>query len=258
MSEASAPNVLVEVCVGSIADIENAVAAGADRVELCGALELGGLTPSIGLLELALQVAKVPVVVMLRPRAGRFRYDDYEFRTMLRDLERVLNAGAAGIVFGILDEQGRVDAPRCRELIRLAGGATTVFHRAFDFIADQRAALEALSELGITRVLTSGGQPNTAEGAAALRGLINHSAGRIEIMPGGAIRAGNVLEIVRATGCNQVHIGAATSLSDGSITEPARIELVDRRFSHGTAHRGVLGEAVSEVVAALRTSKLRD
>ena len=134
-----ASRILVEVCTGSVADIERAVAAGADRVELCGALELGGLTPSIGLVETALASNQIPVVVMLRPRAGGFRYDRHEFAAMLRDAERFLGLGVSGVVFGILTEHGQIDVARCGELLQSVGATQTIFHRAFDFDLDQRA-----------------------------------------------------------------------------------------------------------------------
>jgi copper homeostasis protein len=239
-----------------VADIERAAAAGADRVELCGALELGGLTPSIGLVETAVAASPIPVVAMLRPRAGGFLYDHHEFAAMRRDAEQFLELGAAGIVFGVLDERGNIDAARCGTLLRDAAAAQTVFHRAFDFIGNQRAALDTLMDLGFTRVLTSGGKPTAAEGAATIVELVSHAAGRIEIMPGGGIRADNVLQIVRSTGCHQVHIGASTSQNDGSITDTTGIELVDGRFMQGTAHRAVLSGSVAETVSALRGTSL--
>ncbi len=250
----NAARILVEVCVGSVADIERAVAAGADRVELCCALELGGLTPSFGLVETALAASSIPIVVMLRPRAGGFRYDHHEFAAMLRDAERFLELGASGVVFGILNKHGQIDVARCGKLLQSTGAAQTIFHRAFDFVPDQRAALDTLIELGITRVLTSGGNPTAAEGAAEIRELILLAAGRIEVMPGGGINADNVLDIVRATGCNQVHVGASTSQVDGSTADTRGIELVDGRFLHGTAHRAVSSESVAETVTALRNS----
>jgi copper homeostasis protein len=249
--------ILVEVCIGSVADLEQAMAAGADRVELCGALELGGLTPSLGLAETVLAASPVPVVVMLRPRAGGFHYDSHEFTAMQRDAERFLALGASGIVFGVLDGHGRVDVSRCQKLVQSAGAAQTVFHRAFDFLRDRREALDALVGIGLTRVLTSGGKPTAAEGIAAIRELISHAAGQIEIMPGGGINVGNVVEIVRATACNQVHVGAAMRRSDASIPEAAGIKLVDKRFTQGPAHRGVSREAVAETLAALQTSEFR-
>jgi copper homeostasis protein len=249
--------ILVEVCIGSVADLERAVAAGADRVELCGALELGGLTPSFGLAESVLATSPVPVVVMLRPRAGGFHYDGHEFDAMQRDVERFLNLGASGIVFGILDQHGRVDSLRCRKLVQTAGAAQTVFHRAFDCVRDQRAALDALIDIGMTRVLTSGSKPTAMEGAAAIGELISHAGALIEMIPGGGINPGNVVQIVRATGCNQVHVGAAMQLDDASIPEAAGIELIDQRFTHGAAHRGVSGETVAHTLAVLQTAELR-
>jgi copper homeostasis protein len=244
--------VLLEVCVGSMADAAAAIAAGADRLELCSALELGGLTPSDGLVEAALSVSPVPVVVMVRPRAGGFCYDRHEFAVMLRDAERFLNMGASGIVFGILDEHGRIDAARSRELVSLAASVDSVFHRAIDFVSDQRLAIDGLIELGCTRVLTSGSHPTAAAGTAAIGALIAHAAGHIEIMPGGGINAENIAEIVHVTRCNQVHIGASIVRDDGSIAGATGIELSDRRFVYGVAYRAVMGDAVAAVKAALQ------
>jgi copper homeostasis protein len=252
-----AARVLVEVCVGSIADIQRAVTAGADRLELCSALELGGLTPSLGFLETALAASPIPVVTMLRPRAGGFRYDGHEMAAMQRDAEQFLELGASGVVFGVLDERGQIDRPRCRELIRSIGTPHLVFHRAFDFVRDQRSALDMLIDLGVTRVLTSGGKPTAIDGANEIRDMISHAAGRIEILPGGGINADNVVEIVRTTGCNQVHLGAAAPLNDGSLTDTAGIELVDRRFMRGTSYRAVSCESLTDTVAALRNASLR-
>ena len=109
-------------------------------------------------------------------------------------------------------------------------------------------------ELGITRVLTSGGKPTAAEGAEEIRELISHAAGRIEVIPGGGINSHNVLEIVMATGSNQVHVGASTSQVDGSITDTSGIELVDGRFMQGVAHRAVSCESIAATVTALRSA----
>jgi copper homeostasis protein len=252
MNQASS-HILLEVCVGSVADIDAAVTAGADRLELCSALELGGLTPSIGLVEAALSVSPVPVVVMVRPRAGGFCYDRHEFDVMLRDAGRFLEMGVSGIVFGILDRHGRVDRSRSQDLINLADSLDTVFHRAFDFVTDRRAALDELIELECTRILTSGGEPTANEGASMIRELIAHAEGRIEILPGGGINADNVAELVRATRCDQVHIGGSMPNYDGSIAGE-RIQLCDRRFMRGASYRAVNGAAVTATVAALQST----
>src|SRR5262245_25071201 len=119
--------ILVEVCVGSLADVMAATAAGADRVELCGGLELGGLTPSIGAVETVLENCSVPTVVMVRLRAGGFCYDRHEFAAMLRDTERFLSLGASGVVFGILDRNRHIDAARAREIVDRVATRETVF-----------------------------------------------------------------------------------------------------------------------------------
>lgn len=245
--------ILIEACVGSAADVAAAVAAGAGRVELCGALELGGLTPSIGVVETVIEMSTVPVIVMLRPRAGGFCYDRQEFSAMLRDAERLLALGAAGIAFGILTREGRVDVARSRELTTRVENRDAVFHRAFDFTRDRRQALEALVEAGCTRVLSSGGAPTALAGVAALRGMVEAAGGRIEVMPGGGVRADNIAEIVRATGCRQVHLGAAGPASDGTPTA-AGMELCDRRFLEGMSYRTVDGQALRAAIEALRDS----
>jgi copper homeostasis protein len=245
-------SILVEVCVGSVADVQAAMAAGAGRVELCSAMELGGLTPSMGLVEAALAVSSVPVVVMLRPRAGGFYYDEHEFASMRRDARMLLEAGAAGIVFGMLGRDGAVDANRLRELVEIAGSADTVFHRAFDFVSDQLIALDVLREIGCKRVLTSGGRATAIEGAEQIRRLVDRAAGGIEILPGGGVNARNAAEVVQLTRCTQIHIGASGPSDDGSIGQPAPLQLCDGRYREGFVFRTVVGGQVEDVVRAVK------
>ncbi len=249
---------LLEVCVGSVADIRAARAGGADRVELCAALELGGLTPTLGLVETALSTAAdMPLIAMLRPRAGGFCYDRDEFAAMLRDAELLLDRGVAGLAFGVLTRDGRIDAPRCRELVALVGAAQTVFHRAFDFAPDQDAALEELLAVGVTRVLTSGGQATAMAGSDQIRRLVDRAADCLEILPGGGIRADHAAALLAATGCRQLHIGAAVGVDDGSITARAGMSLWDNRFSSGPAHRSVESAQVAAVARAIREPAAR-
>ena len=209
--------VLLEICVDSVADALAVADAGADRIEFCSALSLGGLTPSHGALAEVKHRVERPVVAMIRPRESGFCYRDTEFAAMCRDAQTACQLGAEGIVFGILDERGRVDAARCGELRTLAADRQAVFHRAFDLVQDPLAALETLIDLGFTRILTSGQQPTAIEGAALIRQLIERADGRIEILPGGGLNEMNVAEFVRATGCRQVHMGLATLCEDPSI-----------------------------------------
>ena len=222
-------------------------------MELCSALELGGLTPSLAVVEQVVAQTSLPVVVMIRPRGGGFAYSASEFAAMVRDAELALAAGAAGIVFGVFDDSGSVDAVQVRRLVDIAGGRETVFHRAFDFVADQSAALEQLIDLGVTRVLTSGGAATAADGVERLRTLVDQAGDRIEILPGGGVSPHSVEHIVTQTGCRQVHIGAARSHVDDSISPGEAASLCDlRRLSAGECRR-VAEPFVAETVDRLNS-----
>ena len=208
--------ILVEICCGSIDDAIEAERGGADRVELCSALFLGGLTPSIGTIQEAKARLKIPVMVMVRPRGGGFCYTAAEFASMERDVEAAVAAGADGIVFGILSSDGKIDVDRCKKLRQLVGNRQSVFHRAFDVTPDAFAAVEQLVEMGITRILTSGQKDTVPEGMDLIRALMERAGNRIEILPGGGIRPYQVKDVIARTGCRQVHLTAWKSAVDAS------------------------------------------
>lgn len=207
---------LLEICCGSIDDAIQAQAGGAQRVELCSALFLGGLTPSIGTMQVARQRLKIPIIAMVRPRAGGFCYTGEEFETMQRDAESLIAAGADGLVFGILKEDGEIDLDRTRRLGSIAGTRQSVFHRAFDVTPDPFRALDQLIDLGITRVLTSGQRDTVAQGAGLIRRLIEHAHGGIEVLPGGGIDPERVADVVEQTRCTQIHLTAFKTVEDRS------------------------------------------
>ena len=213
---------LVEICCGSADDVFEAAMAGADRVELNAALPLGGLTPSIGQLTVAKNTG-VELVAMIRPREGGFCYSTREFETMVRDARALLAAGADGIVFGILHEDGTVDAERCKRMVKVVGSKQAVFHRAIDVTPDWRAAIDTLCSLGFGRILTSGQAPTAMEGAATIREMIAYAKGRIEIMPGAGIRPNNVLELIEKTGCSQIHASLRGTRIDTSCSAHSNI-----------------------------------
>ena len=198
--------ILLEITCESIDDALASELAGADRLELCASLAVDGLTPSLGFALEVLALVKVPFLAMVRPRAGDFVYAEQELGVMERDLGLLLEAGADGVVFGCPNREGRIAERACARLVDAADGAETVFHRAFDRLPDQLEGLETLAGLGVTRVLTSGGAKTALEGADRIRALVERAAGRIEILPGGGIREYNVEEVVRRTGCDQVHL----------------------------------------------------
>jgi copper homeostasis protein len=209
-------NVLLEICCGSIDDAIEAEKGGADRVELCSALFLGGLTPSVGTIQEAKRRLKIPIMVMVRPRGGGFAYSEAEFASMERDAEAAVENGADGIVFGILQSDGGIDIPRCRRIRQLIGKRQAVFHRAFDVAPDPFEALEQLVDLGITRVLTSGQKDSVPEGVELIKKLTERAGDRIEVLPGGGIQAWNMKEVVERIGCRQVHLTAWSTVFDTS------------------------------------------
>jgi copper homeostasis protein len=215
------PELLVEAVCCTADECVEAEANGADRIELCSALVVGGLTPSLGTLLEARASTRLPIVSMVRPREGGFRYSARELATMRRDAEVALANGADGIVFGILREDGTVDADRSADLLAIARAASpragsrpvqTVFHRAFDSVPEPFVALETLIQLGVTRILTSGREPTAVAGAALLRRLAERAAGRIEILPGGGVREANVAALLRVSGLDAVHLSDRAGL----------------------------------------------
>ena len=201
-------SVLLEVCCGSLDDAIEAERGGAQRVELCSCLFLGGLTPSIGSMIEARRRLKISIVAMVRPRGGGFCYTEAEFAAMQHDARALLDAGADGIVFGILNRDGTVDLERNRVLREVAGQRESVFHRAIDVTPDPFRALEQLIDLGFTRVLTSGQQDTVPEGLDLIQRLIERAGDRIHVMPGGGIKPYAIADILRVTKCRQLHVAA--------------------------------------------------
>jgi copper homeostasis protein len=196
---------VIEAAVETPEDAAYAEGGGADRLELCSALDLGGLTPTLGTFFEIASVRQLPTFVMIRPRGGDFVYTASEFRVMGRDLGAFLPYRPAGFVFGILRPDGHIDEDRCGELLQLANGLPCVFHRAFDRTPKMLDSLEKLIELGFRRVLTSGREPTAIAGSKNIAAMVAHADGRIEVLPCGQVRSRSVVEIVRLTKCDQVH-----------------------------------------------------
>lgn len=209
-------SVRIEACVDSIESALAAVEGGADRLELCDNLAVGGTTPREQLLRTVKERVPISVFAMIRPRGGPFVYSDDELAHMYRDIERAKECGADGIVIGILDRYHRIDLGRTRELVNLAAGVPVTFHRAFDLVPDKLAALDALADAGVKRVLTSGGPATAEEGASMLARLVDHARDRIVVLAGGNVRAHNVRDLVRRTGVREVH--ARCELDPARIT----------------------------------------
>jgi len=202
----------IEICCGGLDDVVASADGGAHRVELNSALELGGLTPSIGTLRLALEKTSLEIIAMLRPRGGGFWYSDEEFETMLIDLDLLLESGAHGIAFGILTRSGELDDERCKiifDRMDKCGGREAVFHMAYDEATTEAfEMLSRLESLGFARLLTKGRAETAMLGAESLKKYIDFTVTKgmkLEILPGGSIRPSNACEIVTKTGAAQLH-----------------------------------------------------
>lgn len=196
--------VLLEVCVDSPKGLAAAIEGGADRIELCSALELGGLTPVAGLMKAA-AAAPIPVYAMIRPHAGPFIFDTADEAAMMADIDAVHAFGLEGVVIGANRPDGTLDMPLIQRLKAHAAGLGSTLHRAFDLVPDADAALEQAVELGCERILTSGCTPKAMDGLETLKRLSAKAEGRISIMPGSGVRPSNAAEILRATGAREIH-----------------------------------------------------
>jgi copper homeostasis protein len=203
--------ILIEVAMESVDDAIAAEEGGADRLELCSALDLGGLTPSLGLYETVRLAVRLPVFVMIRPRSGDFVYSEREIAVLSRDIAHFLPLKPDGFVFGILHADATIHLNACRDLIAAASGVPCTFHRAFDRTSNALQALEDCVALGFRRILTSGRATEAIAGLRNLGRLAEAARGRIGVLPCGRIRSDHVAEIVRHLGCLEVH---------GSFAEP--------------------------------------
>ena len=208
----------VEIAVQDVEGARIALEEGADRIELCVALgATGGLTPSFALIQACSHGLPRGVQVLVRPRSGSFVFGKTERMVQLGDVRSAILAGASGVVVGGLNEDNTIDVPFAAALIECARDegrrcnrdVQVTFHRAFDMVPDQFAALDVLIELGYTRVLTSGGAPTVPEGLDRLRDLVRHAAGRIEIQAGGGVTPESI-GAIRAAGVDAIHLSGKT------------------------------------------------
>lgn len=197
--------VTVEVCIDSVESALESQRGGADRVELCDNLMEGGTTPSAGTIEVVRSRSDIRLHVIIRPRGGDFLYSVDEHEIMKRDVAVAKRSGADGVVFGMLTEDGEVDRERTRELVELARPLAVTFHRAIDVTRDPFEALDALVDLGVDRVLTTGQEDVVWEGLDVIAKMVEHARGRIAIMAGGGSDR-NVKAIVERTGVQEVHV----------------------------------------------------
>ena len=200
--------ITLEVCAANIESVIAAEEGIADRIELCSALEVGGLTPSAGLIRESVNSTSLPVMVLIRPRAGHFYYSQAELNIVLHDIQQAADLGASGIVIGALDDQFSLDMPSLEKMVNAAEGLDLCFHRAIDFVPDVKKALESLTELGFSRVLSSGQERSATEGAGNLKKMVQWASPSLSIMPGGGIHENNIVQLMEQTGAREFHFSA--------------------------------------------------
>ncbi|MCU0903595.1 MAG: copper homeostasis protein CutC [Tabrizicola sp.] len=250
--------VTLEVCVDTAEGLGQAVAGGADRVELCSSLALGGLTPTAGLMAIAARCG-VPVVAMIRPRAGDFVWSEVEVAMMATEIAAVRAAGLAGVVLGASLPDGRLDVPVLRRLVaaarrtdgdrflhrnrtgafegsepefsKIPGTFDLVLHRCIDLVPDMGMALEEAVALGFHRILSSGGATTAEAGAARIAALVAQAAGRISVMPGSGVNPGNAA-MLKGLGIREIHASCSASTAvTGRVVEMGFAPPVRRQTS---------------------------
>ena len=200
----------LEICIDSAESAIIAANNGATRLELCGHLMIGGVTPCVGLIEMVKDVAKIPAHAIIRPRFGDFVYSDLEFEQMKRDIVSCRRHLVDGLVLGALTPDGHLDIEHLKPLVELGDGLHLTLHRAFDLCVDPFKALEDAISLGFHTILTSGQCATAYEGRNLLKELIKVANGRIDIMPGAGINTSNMKEIISDTGAKSIHLSAKT------------------------------------------------
>ena len=229
----------LEICANSLQSALNAQLAGADRIELCSELSVGGVTPSLGLLKSVKEKITIPVHVLIRPRSGNFNYSDEEFEQMKLDIQLCKDLGFAGIVSGVLHEDERIDMERTAALIEISNPLSFTFHRAFDCVPNPEKALEKLIQLKVDRILTSGQKDKAIEGLELLKRLKSKAKDKLIILPGSGIRPKNA-EVFKESGFEEIHTSASVSVEGKSP------------FFDNTEQTVSDPETISEIISIIR------
>jgi len=218
-------NRIIEVCCYSVQSAINAQRGGAARIELCQGMAEGGTTPSYATIKRVRALLSIKVNVIIRPRGGDFFYSDQEFEVMKEDILMCKSLGVDGVVIGLLNADGTVDAMRTAELVRLARPMSVTFHRAFDMAVEPFAALDTLIEVGIDRILTSGGEQTAEMGVDLLQKLVRRANGTLVVMPGSGVNEGNIRMLIQETKANEYHLSAKVLVKGAMAYRNPRISM---------------------------------
>jgi copper homeostasis protein len=199
---------ILEIAVFNIDSALAAAQAGADRLELCENPQDGGTTPSYGFMKTVRELVTIPIVPIIRPHGGDFLYSESAYRVMQKDIALAKELGFEGIVLGLLNPDGSIDADRTAKLVELAYPMDVTFHRAFDRCNQPLEALETIIQTGCSRILSSGQQPNAFDAKELIQQLVQQASDRIIIMPGSGVRASNIQALANFTGAQELHSSA--------------------------------------------------
>lgn len=235
----------LEIIAFNIESCNIAQASGASRIELCDNPGDGGTTPSYGFIKKARAILDIELYCMIRPRGGDFFYSDAEFEIMKADVLTAKQLGCDGVVIGLLNKDGTVDAARSKKLVELAYPMGVTFQRAFDRVKDPFAALENIIATGCERILTSGLVPSCFDGAPLIAKLVQQADYRIVIMPGSGLRSSNVIEVAKITGATQFHTSAR-------IFTDTQMEFVVEAMEEDLKSVMVDGEEVKKITELLK------
>ena len=218
--------ITVECCANSVQSAINGQAGGADRIELCSNLELDGTTPSASAICMAREALEIDLVVLIRPRAGNFIYTDLEVEEMIQDIGFCKEIGCDGVVIGALNEDYTVNEKQTKAMVKAAHPMQVTFHRAFDKTKDSYTAMESIIACGCQRILTSGQADSVTQGIKLIKELVEKADGRISIMAGGGLHAGNVLQFY-PIGVREFHLSGTDKKEHGVLqTKVQKIEEV--------------------------------
>ena len=209
----------IEIACFNLESAVIAQKAGADRVELCADMSVGGITPTIEIIQQVREHLTIDLYVMIRPRGGNFVYSEAEFEQMKSEIETIKKLDVNGFVFGILKDDNTINIEQNKVLVELVKPFSCTFHRAFDEVLNVEKALEDVISCGFSTILTSGTFPNVMEGKEVLKQLVNQAKNRIEIMPGGGLRSTNISEINEMVDANWYHSSAITDGSEIANSE---------------------------------------
>ena len=239
---------IVEVCANSLQSAQNAQEAGADRLEVCIELGLGGITPSYGLLKELKKRINIPMHVLVRPRSGDFTYSDSEFDSMLWDIDICRDLGYEGIVSGVLNSDYSLDIDRTAQLVKKSEGLQFTFHRAFDWVKDPLKTLQALESIGLNSLLTSGQAKTAVEGMNLLKILLEESV-NISVIPAAGIRPNNVM-MFKDSGFKAIHLSGVKMMR--TLSEKPPIEMNSNALLKEDALAVSDGQLIKELIKTVK------